>query len=144
MVPNGYNKGRLKSKQTAASNLTHHYWKILHDLQRIDPSLETRPAQVLVCLIMNHSNVELKPVMSANNDASQRRTSWNHLAEIEELSNSLGEAYTGSTGNHLTFKRDMTSDITAWELLLLVVIEKETPESIGKKSCIIYFEKGFR
>ncbi len=144
LVPKEHTKGRFKSKQTAAKNLACHYWKILRDLQRIDPSLETKSAQVLVCLIINHINVELKPVVSVDNDGPECSIGCSYLDEIENLSNSLGEAYTDSTGNNLTFKRDMTSDITAWELLLLVVIERETPESIGKKSCIIHFERGFR
>lgn len=133
-----------RRKKTAATNLARHYWKILNDLQRVDPSLKTRSAQVLVCLIINHSNVDLKPVLFAANDEILCREGRQYLGNIQNLYNSLAEAYTGSTGNNLTFKRDMTSDITAWELLLLVVIERETPESIGKKSCIIHFEKGFR
>lgn len=142
-VPNEYTKCRLKPRETAASNLAHSYWKILSDLQRIDPSLETGSAQVLTCLIMNHCNVELKPVLSAVRDRIAGSFGYSYLDQIENLSNSLGEAYTGSTENDLTFKRDMTSDITAWELLLLVVIERETPESIGKNSSIVHFEKGF-
>lgn len=51
--------------------------------------------------------------------------------------------YTRSTGNDLNFKKDMTCHITAWELLLLVVIERETPEPIGTNSSIVHFEKGF-
>ncbi len=82
--------------------------------------------------------------MSAVNEKILGTKGLLYLDIIEYLYKSLGEAYTGSTGNNPTFKRDMTSDITAWELLLLVVIEMETPESIGKKSCIIHFEKGFR
>ncbi len=143
LVPYRCTKYRPKRKESAATNLAHHYWRILSDLRRIHPSLKTRSAQVLVCLIINHSNVELKPVLSAvNGKIPSRKGHW-YLDKIEKLSSNLGKAYTGSTGNNLTFKKDMTSDITAWELLLLVVIERETPESIGKKSCIIHFGKVF-
>lgn len=136
---------RPKRKETAVTNLAHHYWKILSDLQRVDPSLKTRPAQVLVCLIIDHSNVEIKPILPAINDKVLRGDGYRYLDKIQNLHNSLSAAYTGSTGNNLAFKKDMTSDITAWELLLLVVIERETPESIGKKSCIIiHCEIGFR
>lgn len=128
-------------KETAATNLAHHYWSILNDLQRVDPSLKTRSSQVVVCLIINYSN--LKPVLSAANDKILGTEGLWYLDNIENLYKSLGEAYTGSTGNNLTFKKDMKSDITAWESILLVVIERETPNSIDKKSCIIHFEKGF-
>lgn len=133
----------LKRKEAAAINLAYYYLMILSDLQRVDPLLETGSAQVLAHSIIDQSNRELKPVLSLIVDKIKGSMGRGFLDQMESLFNSLVRAYTSSTKNNFTPTKDMTSDVTAWELLLLVVIEKEGPESIGKSSSIAHLEKGF-
>lgn len=130
-----YTPLKLKRKETAAFNLD--------DIEQVDPSLETESAQVLAYSIIDHSNIKPKPMLSAVIDKIEGNKGRGYLDQVESLFNSLVKAYTGITKNNFTPTKDMTSDVTAWELLLLVVIEKEAPKSIDKYSSILHLEKSF-